>query len=347
MSGPLVDLSGMKNLLTFSVMYNSFAQNSFPSWIFKMPQLESVVLDGNSFPGSVFPQLSTMTNLYTFSASYCNITGSITSDIKNMANLTYLYLDHNDLTGSIPQEITLLKELSAIDLSNNHLDPTVPAGVSTMQYYDPKYFTFGNQTGTASSGGLKGTSLYIVIGVAVLAALGIAGAAFYLYSVKKSKSSQNSNTQPNQVEPYASQNIQSDPLSNQYNQPQQFQQPPVQGYQAPFVPQAQGYQNSPQFSNPAYPNQTYQTPQASPTPSQYTNLPTPTPSTQTFSSHPSAGMQYSPQPSNYTQQYISPYQPAEPPRAEVGQLPTIAQPQSPYANLMTQHQPAEEQPRYV
>ncbi|KAJ3308775.1 hypothetical protein HDV04_000799 [Boothiomyces sp. JEL0838] len=334
MHGPYADLSSLTTLETMFIGYNNFAQDSFPNWIFNMPNLQEVILDNSTLPGPVFPRITKLSGLTFFSASFCGITGEITPDIQTLTGMTNLYLDHNQLTGAIPSEIGKLSQLVSLDLSSNHLDPVVPQSIKSLPNYSPNNFFFDGQTplnsggssasngtslgnsgdGSSSSGGLKGASLYIVIVVAAAVVLAIAGAAFFLYNSKK-KSSTGNQTKPqfqqNQFNSYQQDQAQ---VGNQLNSTQFVNQPnqPQYSTQAVFPNAA----NQPQLANQpsSVPvQQGYQySPQAAQIPSQSPNY------------SPQQSSVYSQSPQTYGQQYQSPVQ-SFPPSQYAPQTPPIAQ----------------------
>ncbi|KAJ8448210.1 hypothetical protein Cgig2_025134 [Carnegiea gigantea] len=96
-----------------------------PSWITRLPSLQTLHLGGNSFTGSLVDVMgNASTSLQEVILSDNEFYGSVPDSIfLNLPNLTLLYLSSNSLNGTVEllNIFSNLKRLKKLDLSDNNL----------------------------------------------------------------------------------------------------------------------------------------------------------------------------------------------------------------------------------
>lgn len=100
-SGKIPDVSGLKNLITFSAWGCGFT-GQIPAGIYSLTKLEILDLANNK------------------------LTGTINSSIGNLSNIRYISLGNNQLTGNIPNQIGNMNDLMKLDFADNLLRGTIP-----------------------------------------------------------------------------------------------------------------------------------------------------------------------------------------------------------------------------
>lgn len=104
-------------------------QGTVPSSIFKLPQLNELVLSKNSL-SIEFAGIEGATGLTTLKLDDTNL-DSITG-LGGAPNLASLYLADNNLQGEIPYELYLLSDLRELDLGYNQLSGKIPNLVGAL-----------------------------------------------------------------------------------------------------------------------------------------------------------------------------------------------------------------------
>ena len=114
------------SLRVLSIAHNdlwTMGQNSYspqPDWgIWKMTNLTSLELGGNSLTDNIPPEIGDMENLENLSLYNNDLSGQIPHEIGNLINLTNLDLYNNNLSGEIPSEIGNLVNLENLNLQEN------------------------------------------------------------------------------------------------------------------------------------------------------------------------------------------------------------------------------------
>jgi hypothetical protein len=88
--------------------------------------LQQLLLDSNSFEGSIPQTLENLKGLNALNLSLNKLSGIIPGNIGTIRNLQVLCLAHNNLSGPIPATLQNLTTLSELDLSFNNLHGEVP-----------------------------------------------------------------------------------------------------------------------------------------------------------------------------------------------------------------------------
>ena len=115
--GPLPSHVSGLNLIVLSLSSN-FLNGTLPSWLFSMPSLEELYLNGNQFVGEIGEfKYNSLKYLY---LGYNKLHGSIPRSVSRLVNLTVLSLSSNNLSIMLGSEMfSKLKNLMILDFSNN------------------------------------------------------------------------------------------------------------------------------------------------------------------------------------------------------------------------------------
>lgn len=114
LTGPVPDLSGLRNL-------------------------KSLFLDHNSFSGSFPPSILFLHRLRTVDFSYNNLTGSLPAWLANVDRISYLRLEWNHFNGSVPPMNQ--SALKYFNVSGNNFTGAVPV-TPTLLRFDPSSFSW-------------------------------------------------------------------------------------------------------------------------------------------------------------------------------------------------------------
>ncbi|VAH79322.1 unnamed protein product [Triticum turgidum subsp. durum] len=113
-------LSRLKNLQSLA-LDNNFLAGTIPAELGDLTGLQMLTLANNSFSVGVLPaSFKNLTQLKTFWAAICNLTGNFPSYVAEMRELEVLDLSVNALTGSIPPAIWNLAKLQTMALFANN-----------------------------------------------------------------------------------------------------------------------------------------------------------------------------------------------------------------------------------
>ncbi|CBI39978.3 unnamed protein product, partial [Vitis vinifera] len=125
-----------------------------PSGIWTSSDMVSVMLDGNSFSGTLPSKLarnlsrvdisnnkfsgpipagiSSLLNLLLFKASNNLFSGEIPVELTSLPSISTLSLDGNQLSGQLPLDIISWKSLFALNLSTNYLSGPIPKAIGSL-----------------------------------------------------------------------------------------------------------------------------------------------------------------------------------------------------------------------
>lgn len=99
---------------------------SFPSFVFKLPNLLYIYIENNRLSGQLPQNIGNLTRLSALSLSGNRFTGPIPSSISELTQLTQLNLGGNLLRGSVPDGMRRLESLTLLSLEGNQLTGTIP-----------------------------------------------------------------------------------------------------------------------------------------------------------------------------------------------------------------------------
>ena len=132
------DLTGMNNLANLDISTNQIT-GAIPSWFGDLPNLHNLTISNNPFTAGPLPSyFSNMTQLYTFNAHTCNITGTFPS-LLNLTNLYYLVVQYNQID-DFP-DLSSMTGLNQLYVDNNKLN----FGDIQPNIIPGRYFQYGNQ----------------------------------------------------------------------------------------------------------------------------------------------------------------------------------------------------------
>lgn len=122
----------ISSLMRLDVSSN-FIQGEIPGDGFvNLTRLISLDMGGNSFNGTIPPELFSLKTLQRLDLRMNTIGGTLSGDIKELKNLEELILDENLVGGEIPPEIGSLVNLSALSLSRNNLSGGIPWSIQNL-----------------------------------------------------------------------------------------------------------------------------------------------------------------------------------------------------------------------
>ncbi|XP_018510519.1 receptor-like protein 6 [Brassica rapa] len=128
----------------------------FPSGVFMIPSLQSIILDYNpvlrgslpvfhrnnslqvlrlwetSFSGIIPDSIGNLKHLVDLTLAYSNFSGRIPSSLGELSNLSSLSLSSNHFTGEVPSSIGNLKQLISFDVSSNQLTGNFPSALLNL-----------------------------------------------------------------------------------------------------------------------------------------------------------------------------------------------------------------------
>ncbi|KAL3523098.1 hypothetical protein ACH5RR_015932 [Cinchona calisaya] len=114
-------ISNMSKLISLRLRYNSLRDIS--NEVFNISSLEIIILDRNSFAGSLPDYMCQhLQKLKLLSLSGNNLNGQIPSSFGQCSQLQKLSLSYNKFTGVVPKEIGKLTELEVLYLGQNSLE---------------------------------------------------------------------------------------------------------------------------------------------------------------------------------------------------------------------------------
>ncbi|XP_012700391.1 probable LRR receptor-like serine/threonine-protein kinase At3g47570 [Setaria italica] len=125
----IVNLSNTMQKLHLA--HNEF-RGAISSDIWKLSDLDTLILRGNFLSGSIPPRIGELNNLGALDLSQNNISGEIPPTLGNLTGLSMLYLFQNNLQGSIPTSLGNLQNIASLVLSFNQLKGTIPVEVISL-----------------------------------------------------------------------------------------------------------------------------------------------------------------------------------------------------------------------
>lgn len=116
------ELGNLKNLTMFQVSANRFLTGPIPLQLFNMSSMVYFGVTQNQLIGEIPQEIGfSLPNVQTLLLDGNQFTGRIPVSIANATKLEGLFLSKNNLTGSIPTNLGNLKSLVKLNLGMNHL----------------------------------------------------------------------------------------------------------------------------------------------------------------------------------------------------------------------------------
>nr|GEX46577.1 probable LRR receptor-like serine/threonine-protein kinase At1g07650 isoform X1 [Tanacetum cinerariifolium] len=158
LSGELpVELNSLTNLAELRLSSNNFTGKipSLESW----KRLQKLEMQGSGLEGPIPESVSQLSNLTELRISDLRGKGSLFPDLSSLTNMTTLMLRSCNLNGTIPADyISQMSKLKYLDLSFNNLNGDIPnlQGISTLE---KMYLTGNSLNGTVPKWILDGTEI--------------------------------------------------------------------------------------------------------------------------------------------------------------------------------------------
>ncbi|CAI9091792.1 OLC1v1026907C1 [Oldenlandia corymbosa var. corymbosa] len=128
-------LAQSQSLVYVSLHHNNLSGQIPDSWggpVKAIYQLQSLLLDHNSFSGTIPASFSNLRELREISLSHNNIAGVIPNEIGKLSRLTTLDFSFNALNGSLPPSLFNSSYLVTLNLESNHLDNQIPEDINQL-----------------------------------------------------------------------------------------------------------------------------------------------------------------------------------------------------------------------
>lgn len=104
---------------------NSFS-GTMPPELGQLQNMKYLQIGGNNFSGGIPAEIGDARNLIGLYLNWGNLSGSIPAEIGNLSNLRFLHLRKNNLSGSLPSEIGNLSKLQVLRVNFNELTGGIP-----------------------------------------------------------------------------------------------------------------------------------------------------------------------------------------------------------------------------
>ncbi|KAB1205188.1 Receptor-like protein kinase [Morella rubra] len=114
-----------KRLLSLDLSGNSFS-GGIPQLLGNCGQLNTILLNDNSFQGPIPPELFRSKQLLRLDLGYNSLSGNIPPQVSLCIHLEYIGLYNNYLSGELPSEILSLPHLKRLYLNTNNFTGSLP-----------------------------------------------------------------------------------------------------------------------------------------------------------------------------------------------------------------------------
>ncbi|KAG2331226.1 hypothetical protein Bca52824_002406 [Brassica carinata] len=164
------EFSYMRSLRSLHLT-SCYLVGEFPSSVFMIPNLQSIILDSNpnlrgklpvfhrnnslqvlsiynsSFSGIIPESIGNLKQLVSLTLSVSNFSGRIPSSLGELSNLSSLSLYGNHLTGEVPSTIGNLKQLISFDVESNQLTGNFPSALLNLTKLQSIFLSLNQFTG--------------------------------------------------------------------------------------------------------------------------------------------------------------------------------------------------------
>ncbi|KAI3893853.1 hypothetical protein MKW92_013688 [Papaver armeniacum] len=130
------------------------------------PKLQNLQISSTNSTGSIPSSISNLSQLVSFSASWCSLRGSLPTSIYNLSRLQHLDVSGNNITSFVHSSISNLKDLHFLDLSFNKFQGHIPESICDIFPLTHLGLQYNNISGTIPSciTKLKNLSVFDVFG---------------------------------------------------------------------------------------------------------------------------------------------------------------------------------------
>ncbi|XP_044485203.1 receptor-like protein 7 [Mangifera indica] len=142
--------SSMKNLsssLNYLSLWDCKLQGNFPTHVFRLPNLQVLLLGANANLTGNFPKVNWSMPLKILDVSDMSMSEQLPNSISNLLYLRELYLDSCTLQGSVPAILGNLTQLTSLRLSNNKFNGQIPSFLSNLANLQDLFLHKNNFTG--------------------------------------------------------------------------------------------------------------------------------------------------------------------------------------------------------
>ena len=122
--------------VTQLILNNQNIQDTIPSALYNLSQLETLVLDNNGLTGMLIDSFERLGDLKLLSLSNNQLGGSLPLSLQFSDSLRYVRLDNNQLTGAIPAVWSNINDLVSLDLSQNNLSSCYPEFIKELEQFN-------------------------------------------------------------------------------------------------------------------------------------------------------------------------------------------------------------------
>lgn len=120
------------NLSHLKLGGNSFTENTLPSGLGHLTNLQELRLISSQLTGSIPKELGNLSQLKYLDLQRNKLSGSIPIELANLSQLEDLNLSQNELSGRIPTELSHLNQLKSLSLENNNLSGSIPVELANL-----------------------------------------------------------------------------------------------------------------------------------------------------------------------------------------------------------------------
>nr|VDC59186.1 unnamed protein product [Brassica rapa] len=139
-----------------------FLVGEFPSGVFMIQNLQSIILDQNPDLRGSLPVFRRNNSMQVLSLWETSFSGIIPDSIANLKHLASLTLAYSNFSGRIPSSLGELSNLSSLSLSSNHFTGELPFSIGNLKQLTG-FYVHGNQlTGSFPSAQLNLTKLRFI-----------------------------------------------------------------------------------------------------------------------------------------------------------------------------------------
>ncbi|KAF8414242.1 hypothetical protein HHK36_002242 [Tetracentron sinense] len=137
--------------LTSLSLFDCNLFGEFPTSIFLLPNLQTLVVGHNPNLAGYFPEFHSDSSLRLLDLSETKFFGKLPNSIGNLKLLNQLALSDCNFSGSIPYSLWNLTQLVILDLSNNKFNGRIPSSLSNLTRIESLSLEYNQLTGPLPS----------------------------------------------------------------------------------------------------------------------------------------------------------------------------------------------------
>ena len=148
LSGSILDLPDMSDMMHFSVLGNIAMSGSIPESVRYWTSLQSFGVGRTSLSGSLPDGIEAWSQLIQLSAFSCGLAGSIPDGIGGMRVIGMFGVPGNSFSGWLPDALGALSSIEGFLFADNHISGSIPEAMSVMTMVVTLALQFNWMTGT-------------------------------------------------------------------------------------------------------------------------------------------------------------------------------------------------------